>query len=158
VSLPIDPDLDAGQAATRSPFDEARPARWPTLPPDVLVAVFAGGCLGGWARYGITSAWPAHSGRFPWATLSVNTAGAFVLAMVIVVAADVVSSRDLRPLLGTGFCGALTTFSTFQLELVDMLRAGNDGLAIAYAGASVAAGFATVALASSLTRRVRTVV
>jgi CrcB protein len=58
-----------------------------------------------------------------------------------------------QPLLGTGFCGALTTFSTFQLELLRMLQDDRVPLALGYAAASLAAGFAAVALATNLVRR-----
>ena len=58
-----------------------------------------------------------------------------------------------RPLLGTGFCGALTTFSTVQVELLDMLEAGHAGLAAAYASASIVAGYAAVVLATRLVGR-----
>ena len=63
-----------------------------------------------------------------------------------------------RPFLATGVCGALTTFSTVQLELLKMLEHGHIALALGYAGASVAAGFLAVAAATSITRRVRLVV
>ena len=62
-----------------------------------------------------------------------------------------------RPLLGTGLCGALTTFSTMQLELLQMLDRGAWGLALAYAGASVAAGFLAVALATNVVRRAQVI-
>ena len=58
-----------------------------------------------------------------------------------------------RPFLGTGFCGALTTFSTVQLELLDLIEAGHEGTAAAYALTSVALGYAAVVLATGLVRR-----
>jgi CrcB protein len=58
-----------------------------------------------------------------------------------------------RPLIGTGLCGALTTFSTLQLELLDLLDAGRSALAAAYAVASLGAGFAVVWLATGAARR-----
>jgi CrcB protein len=60
-----------------------------------------------------------------------------------------------RPLLGTGICGALTTFSTMQIELLSMLDRDAVGLAAGYAAASVAGGFLAVALATNLVRRAR---
>ena len=57
-----------------------------------------------------------------------------------------------RPLLGTGLCGALTTFSTMQVELLDMLDAGNTGLALGYAAASIVVGFAAVTLVTNVVR------
>jgi CrcB protein len=62
-----------------------------------------------------------------------------------------------RPAVGTGFCGALTTFSTLQLELFQLLRNGDVGLALAYACGSIACGFAAVVLATWMVRRARLV-
>ena len=85
-----------------------------------LAAVFIGGVVGALARAGVAEALPPAPGHWPWATLLVNVAGAFVLGAV--------AARGYRrALLGQGFCGALTTFSAFQLELLHMLDAGRAG-------------------------------
>ena len=62
-----------------------------------------------------------------------------------------------RPLLGTGFCGAFTTFSTMQVELLTMLDAHRYGLAIAYAASSVILGYGSVHLATLYVRRARAI-
>jgi len=61
-----------------------------------------------------------------------------------------------RPFLGTGICGGLTTFSTMQVEVLNMVDAGDPGLALGYVLASIVAGFAAVAVATAVVRRVRT--
>jgi len=60
-----------------------------------------------------------------------------------------------RPLLGTGLCGGLSTFSTMQVEIGKMLDAHAWGLAAGYAAASIAAGYAAIHLAIAMVRRVR---
>ena len=60
-----------------------------------------------------------------------------------------------RPLLGTGLCGGLSTFSTMQLEILKMLERARLGLAAGYAAASIAAGYAAIQLSTALVRRVR---
>jgi fluoride exporter len=88
---------------------------------------------------------PPDPGRWPWATLMANVAGAFVLGWLAT------RARDRRlPFLGVGVCGAFTTFATLQLELLLMLDAGRVALAAAYAIVSVCAGYAAAAVASRL--------
>jgi fluoride exporter len=98
-----------------------------------LTAVFIGGVAGALARAWVADALAHDPGRWPWATLIVNVAGAFVLGWVA-------ARGRRRALLGQGFCGALTTFSTFQLELLQMLDDDRIGLALAYAAVSLALG------------------
>ena len=105
-----------------------------------LGAVFAGGMAGALARAGVAEAWPAHAGHWPWATFLVNVAGAALLGWVV-------AGRRFHRLLGTGFCGALTTFSTFQIETFEFARDGRVGLAVGYPAASLAAGLLAVHLA-----------
>ncbi len=80
--------------------------------------VFVGGGTGAIARFWI-GRWLATPGGFPWATFSINVAGSFLLGVLAVVFKD-------RPgwfvLLGAGFCGGFTTFSTFSLETLRLLE------------------------------------
>lgn len=121
-----------------------------------LAAIFIGGALGSALRTGLEELAPTHTGHWPWATFSVNIVGCLVLGYLVTRLQErlpVTAYR--RPLLGTGVCGALTTFSTFQVELLRMLERGDAGLAIGYAAASIAAGFAGLALGTGIVRRAR---
>jgi fluoride exporter len=121
-----------------------------------LVAIFGGGSVGAIARAELVEALPHTSVQWPWATFIVNVAGAFLLGYFTTRLQERLPlSSYRRPLLGTGFCGALTTFSTMQVELLEMLDANRIGLAVAYSTLSVAAGFLAVALATNLVRRAR---
>jgi CrcB protein len=121
-----------------------------------LAAVFAGGILGALARAGMVEAFPHARGGWPWATFTVNVAGAALLGYLVTRLQERLPlSAYRRPLLGSGFCGALTTFSTVQVELLQMLDRGRVALALGYAAASITAGFAAVHVATKLTRRVR---
>jgi CrcB protein len=123
-----------------------------------LAAIFAGGCVGALARAGLVEAAPVHPGEWPWTTFAVNVLGAFLLGYFVTRLQErLPPARYRRPFLATGLCGALTTFSTVQIELLKMLDGGRIGLAAGYAAATIAAGFAAIALATSMTRRVRLV-
>jgi CrcB protein len=121
-----------------------------------LAAIFAGGFIGAVARAGVVELLPHAAGAWPWATFVVNAVGAFLLGYFVTRLQERLPlSAYRRPFLGTGFCGGLTTFSTMQVELLQMLDADRVGLAVAYAAGSVVIGFAGVAVASNLVRRSR---
>jgi CrcB protein len=121
-----------------------------------LAAIFAGGFIGAIGRAELAQALPTHPGRWPWATFIVNITGALLVGHLTTRLQERLPlSAYRRPLLGTGLCGGLTTFSTMQLELLRMLDRDQVGLAVAYALVSIAAGFLAVAAATNLTRRAR---
>lgn len=115
----------------------------PALEARLLAVVFCGGCAGTLARAAVAEAWPPHAGHWPWATFLVNVAGAALLGWI---ATHRSAADPARALIGTGFCGALTTFSTMQLEVLHMLDASRVGLAIAYTSGSVGAGLLAAAI------------
>lgn len=121
-----------------------------------LAAIFVGGFLGAVARAEVAQALPLRAGQWPWGTFLVNIVGAFALGYFATRLQERLPlSAYRRPLLGTGFCGGLTTFSTMQVELLRMLDAGDLGLALGYAVVSVVVGFLAVAIATNLVRRAR---
>jgi fluoride exporter len=121
-----------------------------------LGAIFAGGFVGAVARAEVGELVPDPAGAWPWSTFVINVAGAFLLGYFVTRLQERLPlSAYPRPFLGTGFCGALTTFSTMQLELLQMLDAGRVALAALYAVVSVLAGFGAVAAATNLVRRSR---
>jgi len=115
-----------------------------------LGAIFLGGALGALLRAGLGEVFPAGEVDWPWATFLVNVAGAALLGYWFTILPN---TQYRRPLLTTGFCGALTTFSTVQLELLEMLDAGRLGLASLYIGVSVAAGLLAAGGATAMARR-----
>jgi fluoride exporter len=114
-----------------------------------LFAIFAGGCLGALARAGLDDWLPNDPGTWSWATFAANVAGAALLGWAVTRLQErLPPSTYRRPFLGTGVCGALTTFSTLQLELLRL----PGGLAAAYAAASLVAGLLAAAGATNLAR------
>jgi CrcB protein len=112
-----------------------------------LGAVFLGGAVGTLLRAGLLEGLGEGAPGWPWATFIVNLVGAFLLGWLVVRFSP---AFRWRPLLTTGLCGGLTTFSTMQVELLTMLEAGHVGIAVGYAAASLAGGLLGVAAGSSL--------
>jgi CrcB protein len=105
-----------------------------------LVLVGAGACVGGVARY-LVSLWAADrfGATFPVGTLLVNASGSLLLAFLVVLTTDRLGlGPEVRLLLGTGFCGGYTTFSTFAYETLALVEAGDWAPALLNALASVA--------------------
>lgn len=95
---------------------------------------------------------------FPWPVFALNVAGSVLLGVLLAEEWSHSSARlALHDLGGIGFCGGLTTFSTFSLEVVNLARDGDGGLAVVYAFASVAAAIAGVTAGAAVLRRVRAV-
>lgn len=118
-----------------------------------LAAIYVGGVLGALARVGLAEAAPHGAGQWPWATFAVNMAGALLLGYFVARLRDHPEDSVAHPFLTTGLCGTLTTFSALQLELFQMVEAGHLGLAAAYVGATLAAGYAFVRAGIALERR-----
>jgi CrcB protein len=121
-----------------------------------IAAIFAGGALGTLARAALAEGFPHAATAWPWPTFAVNIVAAFLLGYFVTRLQERLPlSAFRRPLLGTGLCGGLSTFSTMQVEILNMLTGHAWALAAGYAAASLAAGYAAVRLATALARRVR---
>ena len=139
--------------ADRQPLDQARQPRLPLLPLGVLLAVFIGGCVGGLARYELTTSWTTPVRAFPWATLVINISGALALAVLVVLLSDALPPTTyVRPLLGSGFCGAWTTFSSITAGADQLIAHGAAGIGAAYVLASAVGGLGAAGLGLVLTR------
>jgi CrcB protein len=120
----------------------------------VLLAVALGGALGTVSRYELALAEPVGSGRFPWATFVANVVGSVVLGIALAALLDPSrAAQVLRPFVGVGFCGGLTTFSTWMVESMLLIRDGDAALALVYLVVSLVVGLVAVAVAVLLTRR-----
>jgi fluoride exporter len=121
-----------------------------------VIAILAGGATGALVRAAVARALPHAPGTWPWATFSVNLLGAALLAWLTTRLAEMVApTRYWRFLLGTGLCGALTTFSTFQVETIGLARDGHAAVAAGYAVTSLAGGMAVAVAATVVARRRR---
>jgi fluoride exporter len=117
----------------------------------VWIAVF--GALGSLARYGVGLAAKIWLGAsFPFGTLAVNLVGSFILALVMTLALSGRVSEELRLAIGVGFCGAFTTFSTFELEVQQLIASGRPLEAFGYVVSSLALGFGAVLLGQWVAR------
>jgi fluoride exporter len=140
-----------------APTPAPRRRRWRRLlgqRAPILVAIALGGVLGGCARYGVDLLVPASTG-FPWATFAVNVTGAACLGLLLVLVLEVWRpTRYVRPFLGVGVLGSMTTFSTWMVETDQLVASGAPLVATAYLLASLAAGLAATVLGMTTGRLV----
>jgi CrcB protein len=116
-----------------------------------LLLVLLGGGLGAPSRY-LLDRWvqSRHRFQFPWGTLLVNLIGCLLLGVIADGLAHRGWSDNVYALLGTGFCGGLTTFSTFSVEAVELLQGRFTRSALGYLVLSCGLGFAAIAAGYAL--------
>jgi CrcB protein len=123
-----------------------------------MLLLIVGGAAGTCARYGLgrwISLHPWAQG-FPYATLFINVSGSFILAVAAAIINDRLAPeyQNLFLLVGTGFCGGYTTFSTFEYETFKLASSGSWALALVNVVGSVVAGFVGVLLGVALVNEV----
>ncbi|MGW7288418.1 fluoride efflux transporter FluC [Streptomyces sp. NPDC054847] len=143
----IDPDVDLHVPAHRA--ETAGGRKWA-----VLAAISAGGVVGACARHGATLLWPTPEGTFPWAIFWVNVTGCALIGVLMALVGEGgrTAAALVRPFLGVGVLGGFTTFSTYALDLSGLLEREEAGIALAYAGGTLAGAMGAVWLGASATR------
>lgn len=141
--IPIDPDLPAeglGRARLLTRGNRGRQAQLV-----IVIALGLGGAVGALGRYAIALALPGVTGGFPWSTFITNVTGSAVLGFLLICLIEQFPrGRLARPVLGTGVMGAYTTFSTYMVDTVLLIRAGDIGTALIYLVASALVGLAAM--------------
>jgi CrcB protein len=121
-----------------------------------LAAIFLGGATGSLLRVWLGITFAAPAGAWPWVIFAINISGSFLLGYLATRLQERLPQSTYRaPLLSSGFCGAYTTFSTVQIEILQMLDHDRYGLALGYAAASVTAGYLAIWIATATVRRTR---
>ena len=121
-----------------------------------LGAIFAGGAAGALLRVWLGTRFSTAAPNWPWVTFFINITGSIALAYFATRLQERLPlSTYRRPFLGTGFCGAYTTFSTMQVEILKMLDHDRIGLAVGYGLASITAGYFAIWATTAFVRRSR---
>jgi CrcB protein len=121
----------------------------------VLGVIAVGGVLGALGRYGLAVAWPHHPGTFPWSTFITNVTGCLLIGVLMVLVTEVWSAhRLLRPFLGTGVLGGYTTFSTYAVEIRQLMTAGAARTALLYLAGTLVCALVATHAGIALTRLV----
>ncbi|GGN97385.1 fluoride efflux transporter CrcB [Saccharibacillus kuerlensis] len=119
------------------------------MSPNVVLLVAAGGMIGAPARY-LLGKWAlsVFGTRFPWGTWIINLSGSLLLGVLTGLRHEM--PEWVYPLLGTGFAGAYTTFSTFGYETVTLLHQNRRTAAVIYAASSALLGLTAAAVGMTL--------
>lgn len=118
-----------------------------------ILFIGLGSGIGGMLRYAVFLMWQQKGNTvFPWATLSVNWLGSFLIGGVFAFLAKESISNELRLFLATGILGGFTTFSAFSFECIEILRQQQWTLALLYILASVVGGLGLAFLGFSLAK------
>jgi CrcB protein len=136
--------------------DRPRPPRHRQVPLDVLAAISAGGALGALARYGLSTAIPHDGDGFPWSTLLINVTGCLLIGVVMALLTDPAGRphRLARPFFGVGLLGGYTTFSTYAVDTVTLVRDGATSTALGYVLGTLVAAVVAVQVGATATRTV----
>ena len=106
-----------------------------------FLIVGLGGALGSMLRYATSLLISIKS--FPFATLSINIVGSFIIGLVLAFSIkDESFANNWKLFLATGICGGFTTFSAFTLENMQLLQSGKTGMAFLYIALSIVLGIA----------------
>jgi fluoride exporter len=121
--------------------------------PVIIGAIAAGGAIGAAARYLVGLGCPTPSGGFPVSTLVINVVGCGLIGILMVVVTDVLTrQRLLRPFLGTGVLGGFTTFSTYAVDIQQLVTGRHAGIALLYLATTVLGALLAVRATVSATR------
>ena len=115
------------------------------LSPLIVAAVLVAGAVGAVLRYALSRAFPVRPGHLPGGILIVNIVGSGVAGALIGLAERAALDGDLRLVLVTGFCGGLTTFSTWSVETIELFDGGRWRAAILNVVVTLALGLAAAA-------------
>ena len=120
-----------------------------------LLLVITGAAIGAPLRYlGDRAIQSRHDTVFPWGTFSVNVIGSLILGIIVGAVTSGGASPQVQLALGTGLCGALTTYSTFSYETLRLLEGDARFLASANVIASIVAGLGAAFLGVAISQSI----
>jgi CrcB protein len=158
--VPDEQHVDNTPAAAREQIDPdidlrlAKPARRGRDEATMLVTIAAGGATGAAARYLIGESWPTPAGAFPASTLAINVLGCALIGVLMVLITQVWrGQRLIRPFLGTGVLGGFTTFSTYAVDIQQLVAGSHLDTALLYLALTPICALLAVWVAATATRR-----